>query len=233
MPEDFFSRYTDTARKVMGLARQEAQRLNHEYIGTEHVLLGLLHCPGVAYSVLEKFEVTLERTREEIAKLVQSGGATVTMGQLPFTPRIKKAMEYALEEGQRLGHNYVGPEHLLLGILRGEDNVAAQVLLNFGLDLEKARLRVLDLLDLEKTEIRGYRPSPAGNECMRCSKAAQMHVSYCPDHEPSEAEALLRAGLKLIIDGAPILDGESASHLAQLTLDRACKASSRKPASHE
>jgi ATP-dependent Clp protease ATP-binding subunit ClpA len=230
MSDGFFERYTDNARKALGLARQEAQRLNHEYIGTEHVLLGIVQSPGAGVEILQRFEATVEEVRAQIGKLVQSGGTTVTMGQLPFTPRIKKAMEYAEEEARRLGHNYVGTEHLLLGILREGDNVAVQVLLNFGLDLEKARLGVLELVGGDTRE---YETSPGGNECMRCSNPAQVHASYCPDHEPSEAEAILRAGLELIIKGAPILDGESAAHLGQLALDRALKASSRKPAPHE
>jgi ATP-dependent Clp protease ATP-binding subunit ClpC len=145
-----FDRFTDRARKVMGLARQEAQRLNHEYIGTEHILLGLVQEEsGVAANVLKNMDVDLKKIRIEVEKLVQSGGATVTMGQLPFTPRAKKVLEYALEEASQLGHNYIGTEHLLLGLLRESDGVAAQVLLNLGLKLEEVRDEVLELLGAE------------------------------------------------------------------------------------
>ena len=145
-----FDRFTDRARKVMGLARQEAQRLNHEYIGTEHILLGLVQEEsGVAANVLKNMDVDLKKIRIEVEKLVQSGGATVTMGQLPFTPRAKKVLEYALEEASQLGHNYIGTEHLLLGLLRESDGVAAQVLLNLGLKLEEVREEVLELLGAE------------------------------------------------------------------------------------
>jgi ATP-dependent Clp protease ATP-binding subunit ClpC len=237
-----FDRYTDRARKAMGLARQEAQRLNHEYIGTEHVLLGITQVTGVAPEVLLHFDITQKRVRDEVAKLVQRGNSSaVTMGQLPFTPRIKKAMQLALEEGSRLGHNYVGTEHLLLGIMLEGDNVATQVLLNAGLDLDKVRAEVLELLGSgPKSEPwRGasvkpvYEEDPGGRECYRCSYPAQVNSQYCPDHVPSEAEAILRDGLNLIAKGGSILDGESAAHLARKTLGRASKLSSRKPAKEE
>ncbi len=145
-----FDRFTDRARKVMGLARQEAQRFNHEYIGTEHILLGLVQEEsGVAANVLKNMDVDLKKVRIEVEKLVQPGGSTVTLGQLPFTPRAKKVLEYALEEASNLGHNYIGTEHLLLGLLRESDGVAAQVLMNLGLKLEEVREEVLELLGAE------------------------------------------------------------------------------------
>jgi len=131
----------------MALANQEAQRLNHEYIGTEHILLGLVkEGSGVGANVLRNLDVDLRRVRLEVEKLVKAGPEMVTMGKLPQTPRAKKVIEYAIEEARNLNHNYVGTEHLLLGLLREHDGVAAQVLMNLGLKLEEVREEVLNLL---------------------------------------------------------------------------------------
>ncbi len=151
-----FERFTDRARKIMALANQEAQRFNHEYIGTEHILLGLVReGSGVGANVLKNLDVDLRKVRLEIEKLVKSGPDMVTMGKLPQTPRAKKVIEYAIEEARALNHNYVGTEHLLLGLLRESEGVAAQVLMNLGLKLEKVREEVLNLLGagLESTEM--------------------------------------------------------------------------------
>ncbi|MBA4106946.1 MAG: NDP-hexose 4-ketoreductase [Pirellula sp.] len=142
-----YERFTDRARKVMQLANQEAQRFNHEYIGTEHVLLGLIkEGSGVAANVLKNLDVDLRKIRLEVEKLVQSGPDMVTMGKLPQTPRAKKVIEYSMEEARHLNHNYVGTEHILLGLLREQEGVAAQVLMNLGLKLEEVREEVLNLL---------------------------------------------------------------------------------------
>src|SRR5215212_7451907 len=142
-----YERFTDRARKVMQLANQEAQRFNHEYIGTEHILLGLVkEGSGVAANVLKNLDVDLRKIRLEVEKLVQSGPDMVTMGKLPQTPRAKKVIEYSMEEARNLNHNYVGTEHILLGLLREQEGVAAQVLMNLGLKLEEVREEVLNLL---------------------------------------------------------------------------------------
>src|SRR5215475_2295574 len=142
-----YERFTDRARKVMQLANQEAQRFNHEYIGTEHILLGLIkEGSGVAANVLKNLEVDLRKIRLEVEKLVQSGPDMVTMGKLPQTPRAKKVIEYSMEEARNLGHNYVGTEHILLGLLREQEGVATQVLMNLGLKMEEVREEVLSLL---------------------------------------------------------------------------------------
>jgi ATP-dependent Clp protease ATP-binding subunit ClpC len=142
-----FERFTDRARKVMALANQEAQRFNHEYIGTEHILLGLVkEGSGVGANVLKNLDVDLRKVRLEVEKLVRAGPEMVTMGKLPQTPRAKKVIEYAIEEARNLNHNYVGTEHILLGLLREHDGVAAQVLMNLGLKLEDVREEVLNLL---------------------------------------------------------------------------------------
>lgn len=142
-----YERFTDRARKVMQLANQEAQRFNHEYVGTEHVLLGLIkEGSGVAANVLKNLDVDLRKIRNEVEKIVQAGPDMVTMGKLPQTPRAKKVIEYAIEEARNLNHNYVGTEHLLLGLLREQEGVAAQVLMNLNLKLDEVREEVLNLL---------------------------------------------------------------------------------------
>src|SRR5205809_215765 len=148
-----YERFTDRARKVMQLANQEAQRFNHEYIGTEHILLGLVkEGTGVAANVLKNLDIALRKIRLEVEKIVQSGPDMVTMGKLPQTPRAKKVIEYSIEEARNLNHNYVGTEHLLLGLLREQEGVAAQVLMNLGLKLEDVREEVLNLLGHNPSE---------------------------------------------------------------------------------
>jgi ATP-dependent Clp protease ATP-binding subunit ClpC len=142
-----FNRFTERARKVIILAKEEARRFNHDYIGTEHILLGLVReGEGVAASVLQKMGVSLEKIRLEIEKLVQPGPTTQIIGDIPFTPRAKKALELAAEEARALGHNYIGTEHLLLGFIREGEGMASQVLLNLGLDLNTLRNEVMGLL---------------------------------------------------------------------------------------
>jgi ATP-dependent Clp protease ATP-binding subunit ClpC len=165
-----YERFTDRARKVMQLANQEAQRFNHEYIGTEHMLLGLIkEGSGVAANVLKNLDVDLRKIRLEVEKLVQSGPDMVTMGKLPQTPRAKKVIEYSMEEARALNHNYVGTEHILLGLLREQEGVAAQVLMNLGLKLEEVREEVLNLLGHgveggEGSERAGGLAAPSGEQ---------------------------------------------------------------------
>ena len=141
-------RFTERARKVIELARQEAGRLGHDYIGTEHLLLGLVRLgEGVAVEVLKGFGIDLESIRIAVEKLVPKGAATLKMGELPFTPRAKKILErIVVEEARRLGHNYVGTEHILLALISEGEGTAAQVLLNLKVDIEKARKTILELL---------------------------------------------------------------------------------------
>ena len=142
-----FDRFTDRAKKVMNLARQEAQRFNHEYLGTEHILLGLVQeGSGVAANVLKNMGIDLTKIRMEVEKIVKTGPSMVTMGQLPFTPRAKKVLELSMEEAGSLGHNYIGTEHLLLGLIKENEGIAAQVLLNLGVKLQDVRDEVLDFL---------------------------------------------------------------------------------------
>ncbi len=170
-----FERFTDRARKVMALANQEAQRFNHEYIGTEHILLGLVkEGSGVGATVLKNLDVDIKKLRLEIEKHVKSGPDMVTMGKLPQTPRAKKVIEYAIEEARALNHNYVGTEHILLGILRESEGIAAQVLMHIGLKLEDVRQEVLNLLgagvDDGPAEL-GMKMGPASSMAARKAKS--------------------------------------------------------------
>jgi ATP-dependent Clp protease ATP-binding subunit ClpC len=149
-----FNRFTERARKVILLAKEEAKRFNHDYIGTEHILLGLVReGEGVAAAVLASFGLGPDKVRLEVEKLVQPGPSTVISGDLPFTPKAKKVIELAMDEARSLGHNYIGTEHLLLGLIREGEGVASQVLVNLGLELEKVRDEVMNLLG---SEIPGY-----------------------------------------------------------------------------
>ena len=142
-----FNRFTERARKVIVLAKEEARRFNHDYIGTEHLLLGLIReGEGVAAAVLQKMGLGLESIRLEVEKLVQPGPSTQMQGDVPFTPRSKKALELSAEEARSLGHNYIGTEHLLLGLIREGEGVASQVLINLGLDLNRVRSEIMELL---------------------------------------------------------------------------------------
>lgn len=148
-----FERFTDRARKVIQLANMEAQRLNHEYIGTEHLLLGLIkESSGVAQHVLKNLDLDLEKCRVECLKLVQPGPEAVTMGKLPMTPRTKRCVENAIQWARDLGHNYVGTEHLLLGLITETEGIAAQVLANFNVKLETVKEEVLNLLGQNSKE---------------------------------------------------------------------------------
>ncbi len=149
-----FNRFTERARKVILLAKEEAKRFNHDYIGTEHILLGLVReGEGVAAAVLANFGLIPDKIRLEVEKLVQPGPTTVVSGDLPFTPKAKKVIELAMDEARALGHNYIGTEHLLLGLIREGEGVASQVLMNLGLELEKVREEVMNLLG---SEVPGY-----------------------------------------------------------------------------
>src|SRR3989338_8558447 len=142
-----FNRFTERARKVIILAKEEAKRFNHDYIGTEHILLGLIReCEGVAAAVLQNLGMSLEQIRLEVEKLVHPGPSTVVSGDLPFTPKSKKVVEFAMDEAHSLGHNYIGTEHLLLGLIRETEGIASQVLMNLGLSLDKVRAEVMELL---------------------------------------------------------------------------------------
>ena len=141
-----FERFTDRARRVVVLAQEEARLLNHNYIGTEHILLGLIHeGEGVAAKALESLGISLEAVREQGEEIIGQGGSSPS-GHIPFTPRAKKVLELSLREALQLGHNYIGTEHILLGLIREGEGVAAQVLTKLGADLSRVRQQVIQLL---------------------------------------------------------------------------------------
>ena len=153
-----FERFTDRARRVVVLAQEEARLLNHNYIGTEHILLGLIHeGEGVAAKALESLGISLEAVRSQVEEIIGQGG-TSPSGHIPFTPRAKKVLELSLREALQLGHNYIGTEHILLGLIREGEGVAAQVLVKLGADLSRVRQQVIQLLS-------GYSgPGPQGEK---------------------------------------------------------------------
>jgi len=141
-----FERFTDRARRVLVLAQEEARLLNHSFIGTEHILLGLIHeGEGVAAKALESLGISLEAVREKVEETIGPAGSAPT-GSPPFTPRAKKVLELSLREALQLGHNYIGTEHMLLGLVREGEGVAAQVLISLGADLARVRQQVIQLL---------------------------------------------------------------------------------------
>src|SRR5437870_5545942 len=144
-----FERFTERARQVVVLAQDEARALKHNYIGTEHILLGLLREEeGLAARVLESLDITVEEVRAQVARIVGQGDE-VTTGQIPFTPRAKKVLELALREALSLGHNYVGTEHILLGLVRENEGVAARILLDFDADARTVQNAVVGALGAE------------------------------------------------------------------------------------
>jgi len=153
-----FERFTDRARRVVVLAQEEARMLNHNYIGTEHILLGLIHeGEGVAAKALESLGISLEAVREQVEEIIGQGQQAPS-GHIPFTPRAKKVLELSLREALQLGHNYIGTEHILLGLIREGEGVAAQVLVKLGADLNRVRQQVIQLL----SGYQGKEPATSG-----------------------------------------------------------------------
>jgi ATP-dependent Clp protease ATP-binding subunit ClpC len=147
-----FERFSDPARRVVVLAQEEARLLNHNYIGTEHILLGVIHeGEGVAARALRSLGINLDAVRQEVDEIIGRGGSPPS-GHIPFTPRAKKVLELSLREALQLGHNYIGTEHILLGLLREGEGVACQVLVKLGANLPKVRARVYELLAGGATE---------------------------------------------------------------------------------
>ena len=191
-----FERFTAYARHTVVLSQEEARRMNHNYIGTEHILLGLLGEPaGVAYRVLEAHGMTLKGVREEIAELIGPGKQAQRSGHIPFTPRAKKTLELALREAVQLKHNYIGTEHILLGLMREGDGVAAQVMRKHA-DLMELRMAVLDAVPAGKAEEEGDPGDEATNSVLRWLR--QRLTAYGPPREArlrlgqGEAEPTLR-----------------------------------------
>jgi ATP-dependent Clp protease ATP-binding subunit ClpA len=194
-----FERFTNKARHVVVLAQEEARKLGHSYIGTEHVLLGLLgETDGYAFRVLEGFGMSLEGAREEVRAIAGTGGTTPS-GHIPFTPRAKKTLELALREALQLHHNYIGTEHILLGVIREGEGVGAQVMRQHA-DLLEIRMTVLDLLPAAAAQAqagrarRWLRRRPAGDPLAPDEPAEQTELRTTPAADTSLSEAARLAG---------------------------------------
>jgi ATP-dependent Clp protease ATP-binding subunit ClpA len=173
-----FERFTDRARRVIVLAQEEARALRHDYIGTEHILLGLIHeGEGVAAKALEALGIGLQAVRQQVEELIGQGEEQRS-GHIPFTPRAKKVLELSLRESQQLGHNYIGTEHILLGLIREGDGVAAQVLVRLGADLNRVRQQVIEVLaDHQARQPASQQPAPVGLRVGRMPAGLQARVS--------------------------------------------------------
>jgi len=200
-----FERFSDRARKVMSLANGEAQRFNHEYIGTEHILLGLVkEGTGVAVNVLKNIllDTDLRKVRLEVEKLVSAGPEMATMGKLPLTPRAKKVIEYAKEEARNFNHNYVGTEHLLLGLIREHDGIAAQVLMDLGLKLEEVREEVLEIISVNSAESESSEGNASASSNMKEQlRVLQESIAHAISNLQTIAEEMARISRDLDASG--------------------------------
>jgi ATP-dependent Clp protease ATP-binding subunit ClpC len=187
-----FERFTDRARRVVVLAQEESRKLNHNYIGTEHLLLGLLHeGEDVGAQALRSMGISLEAVRAQVEEFIGKG-QTEAPGHIPFTPRAKKVLELSLRESKQLGHNYIGTEHILLGVIREGEGVAAQVLQKLGAELSKVRQQVVQLLSgfpgSLSTSVLGDRPQATWQHpeeerakaplCPRCRNPVEETIAY-------------------------------------------------------
>jgi ATP-dependent Clp protease ATP-binding subunit ClpC len=176
-----FERFTDRARRVVVLAQEEARMLNHNYIGTEHILLGLIHeGEGVAARAVVSLGISLEQVRKDVEDAIGQGQSAPT-SHIPFTPRAKKVLELSLREALQLGHNYIGTEHILLGLVREGEGVGAQVLQKLGADLNRVRQQVLELLTGYKGEGEGQSSEAAPHEeplCPQCRGRLSETAAY-------------------------------------------------------
>ena len=202
-----FERFTDRARRVVVLAQEEARMLNHDYIGTEHILLGLIHeGDGVAYRALTQMGISLADVRRAIQEIIGEGHRTPT-GHIPFTPRAKKVLELSLREALQLGHNYIGTEHILLGLVREGEGVAAQVLERFGANLDQVRHTVIELL----SGYAGAQSAAVGSgsveevEAVLAWSASAESSPSCPTCRSSLAETLAATMIELKVGDEPTM----------------------------
>ena len=205
-----FERFTDRARHSIVLAQVEARMLNHNYIGTEHILLGLVHeGEGPAARALTSLDVSLEAVRGEVEQIIGQGQAAPT-GHIPFTPRAKKVLELALREALQLGHNYIGTEHILLGLVREGEGVAAQVLVALGADLDRTRQAVLRLLEgyvagSEESRVEGEAEmAELASETASTSEPPSAEEPRCPNCFAGLAETLAVAKLETTAEGETV-----------------------------
>jgi ATP-dependent Clp protease ATP-binding subunit ClpA len=226
-----FERFTNHARHTVVLAQEEARRLQHNYIGTEHILLGLIgESGGLATRVLQSFGMSLEGTRQEVAAIVGTGG-TAMSGHIPFTPRAKKVLELALREALQLHHNYIGTEHILLGLIREGDGVAATILKQHA-DLTAIRMAMLDLLPAASIEAsrgrrwlrrRGAAESSEAGEATALAEQSVLCATPAADATLSEATRLAGAqpvgSHHLLLAALGDADSAAARALAALGVD--------------
>ena len=227
-----FERFTAQARHVVVLAQEEARQLNHNYIGTEHILLGLLSEPeGVAFRVLESFGITREGARQEVIAVVGTGKSAPSGGHIPFTPRAKKTLELALREALQLHHGYIGTEHILLGVIREGDGVAAQIMRNHA-DLLAIRIAVLDQVPAGKAEpgrrvLRWARRGfvPVGEAGVVAEQPAEQAITATPAADATLSEAARLAGglpvgsHHLLLAALADTDSAAARALASMGVD--------------
>src|ERR1051326_8547956 len=176
-----FERFTDRARRVVVLAQEEARMLNHNYIGTEHILLGLIHeGEGVAAKALESLGISLEAVRHQVEEIIGQGGSSPS-GHIPFTPRAKKVLELSLREALQLGHNYIGTEHILLGLIHEGEGVAAKALESLNISLEAVRQQVEEIIGQGQAAPTGHIPfTPRAKKVLELSlrEALQLGHNY-------------------------------------------------------
>jgi ATP-dependent Clp protease ATP-binding subunit ClpC len=197
-----FERFTDRARRVVVLAQEEARRLNHDYIGTEHMLLGLVHeGEGVAAKALESLDISLEAVRAQVEEIIGRGGQAPA-GHIPFTPSAKKVLEFALREALVLGHNYIGTEHILLGVIREAEGVGAQVLENLGADLARVRQQVIQLLGGDPAKVREEGVGPT-----RVTVIGPAPCSFCGTPSPECGTLFVGRGNVLICERCVAIAG--------------------------
>jgi ATP-dependent Clp protease ATP-binding subunit ClpC len=199
-----FERFTDRARRVVVLAQDEARMLSHNYIGTEHILLGLIHeGEGVAAKALESLGISLEAVRQQVEEIIGQGQQAPSV-HIPFTPRAKKVLELSLREALQLGHNYIGTEHILLGLIREGEGVAAQVLVRLGCDLNVARRRVIQLSPGEGAE----HELPRFSAAARIMTRSEMAISL---KEIADRLASIEAHLGIVRRDGPASAGSAAA----------------------
>jgi len=205
-----FERFTERARQVVVLAQEEVRTLKHNYIGTEHILLGLLREEeGLAARVLESLDITVERVRVQVVRIV-GPGEEVTSGQIPFTPRAKKVLELALREALSLGHNYIGTEHILLGLVRENNGVATQVLLDYDADAEKIRDEVIRVLSAPGA---GRSSAPASGDAEPLADRLAMVVEMFVQRTWPGGQIPRRRARRLVEDAIRRHDPEAAATL--------------------
>ncbi len=207
-----FERFNDDGRRVVVLAQEEARLLNHNFIGTEHILLALLRARGtVAARALESLDISLAVARAQVIEAVGSGG-TEPSGHIPFTPRAKKVLELSLREALQLGHNYIGCEHVLLGLLREGDGVAAEILVKLGADLQRVRARVFELVEGGRGEAQ-----PASAQLIRpvatAIAVAPGRCAFC-DRDLWDVEHYVRGEIVAICDACIELSSQTVAGAA-------------------